>query len=306
MSQAHYSQVEYLRIIHRDELLSQPGAEVVLDGAGPWEPGPGFLAIPTPDPTKGHCILTLPGPLPHSSERSESHAEATSHHPRPARAPCVRRKLPGAGRRVPEPHGPAGTLASLRAHRAVAAGPLREGQDPGPVHPRAVTEPLVVAPDDPTLEEDPAIGGRYQFWTFGYSTGDPIPYSAHLLRQNLADLRRKLDPDGSDAALDRMVLVGHSMGGLLTKLMASEAGDRLWRVVSDRPDIELRGERGDVELFRSGLFFAARPEVRRVVYIATPHRGSRFDRGAIERVGMRLVRVPDPLRAAHQRLVASN
>jgi pimeloyl-ACP methyl ester carboxylesterase len=157
-----------------------------------------------------------------------------------------------------------------------------------------------------TLEEDPAIGGRYQFWTFGYSTGDPIPYSAHLLRQNLADLRRKLDPDGSDAALDRMVLVGHSMGGLLTKLMASEAGDRLWRVVSDRPDIDLRGERGDVELFRSGLFFAARPEVRRVVYIATPHRGSRFDRGAIERVGMRLVRVPDPLRAAHQRLVASN
>ena len=70
-----------------------------------------------------------------------------------------------------------------------------------------------------------------------------------------------------------MVLVGHSMGGLLTKMMASEAGDRLWRVVSDRPDTELRGERGDVELFRSGLFFAARPEVRRVVYIATPHRG---------------------------------
>jgi glyoxylase-like metal-dependent hydrolase (beta-lactamase superfamily II) len=45
------------RIIHRDELSSQPGAEVVLDGAGPWELAPGFLAIPTPGHTKGHCVL---------------------------------------------------------------------------------------------------------------------------------------------------------------------------------------------------------------------------------------------------------
>jgi glyoxylase-like metal-dependent hydrolase (beta-lactamase superfamily II)/ferredoxin len=45
------------RIIHRDELPSQPGAEVVLEGDGPWELAPGFLAIPTPGHTKGHCVL---------------------------------------------------------------------------------------------------------------------------------------------------------------------------------------------------------------------------------------------------------
>jgi glyoxylase-like metal-dependent hydrolase (beta-lactamase superfamily II) len=45
------------RIIHRDELSSQPGTEIVLDGAGPWELAPGFLAIPTPGHTKGHCVL---------------------------------------------------------------------------------------------------------------------------------------------------------------------------------------------------------------------------------------------------------
>ena len=109
-------------------------------------------------------------------------------------------------------------------------------------------------------------------------------------------MRRKLDPDGTDTALDRMVIVGHSMGGLLSKMMATEAGDRLWRVISDRPFGELLGEKADIDLFRSGLFFGARPEVRRVVYIATPHRGSRFDRGPIEQLGTRLVRVPDPLR----------
>ncbi len=45
------------RIIHRDELLSQPGAEVVLDGLGPWQLAPDFLAIPTPGHTEGHCVL---------------------------------------------------------------------------------------------------------------------------------------------------------------------------------------------------------------------------------------------------------
>ncbi len=45
------------RIIHREELSSQPGAEVVLDGEGPRELAPDFLAIPTPGHTQGHCVL---------------------------------------------------------------------------------------------------------------------------------------------------------------------------------------------------------------------------------------------------------
>jgi pimeloyl-ACP methyl ester carboxylesterase len=156
------------------------------------------------------------------------------------------------------------------------------------------------------LEEDPAIKGKCQFWTFGYSTGDPIPYSSYLLRKHLDEVRPKLDPERSDAALDRMVIVGHSMGGLLSRMMVADAGDRLWRVVSERPFGDLSGEKEDIALFREGLFFVARPEVRRMIYIATPHRGSQFDRGAIQHLGTRLVRVTDPLRAAHHRLVSRN
>ncbi len=156
------------------------------------------------------------------------------------------------------------------------------------------------------LEAEPSLDDRYQFWTFGYSTGDPIPYSSLLLRQNLDEVRRKFDPDNSDASFARMVFVGHSMGGLLTKMMVVESGVRLWRVVSDRPFDQLQGEPEDREFIRRAFIFDARPEIRRVVFIATPHRGSRVDQGSLERIGTRLIRLPDPLRSAHNRLVSRN
>jgi pimeloyl-ACP methyl ester carboxylesterase len=156
------------------------------------------------------------------------------------------------------------------------------------------------------LEADAAVRDRYQFWTFGYSTGDPLPYTATLLRRDLDEVRRRFDPDRSDAAWDRMVLVGHSMGGLLTKMMVKDSGTRMWRLISERPVEELAGDREDCDRFRRALIFTPRPEVRRVVFIATPHRGSRVDRGGLERLGSRLVRLPDPLRASYSRLMTRN
>ncbi|MGZ6053328.1 MAG: esterase/lipase family protein [Isosphaeraceae bacterium] len=156
------------------------------------------------------------------------------------------------------------------------------------------------------LTADPAIDGRFQFWTFGYSTGNPIPYSAYLLRRDLDEARRRLDPGRTDPALDRMVLVGHSMGGLLCKRIAVDSGHRLWRAVSDRPVGEMKGEGEDLKLMRDCLIFGAHPGVRRVIYIATPYRGSRIDSGAVQAIGTRLVLLPDALRAARRRLVAEN
>jgi pimeloyl-ACP methyl ester carboxylesterase len=156
------------------------------------------------------------------------------------------------------------------------------------------------------MEADAALRDRYQFWTFGYSTGDPLPYSATLLRRDLDEVRRKFDPDRSDASFDRMILVGHSMGGLLAKMMVQESGTRLWQLISDRPAEDLAGDQSDRELFRRALIFKPRPEVRRVVFIATPHRGSRVAQGRLEHLGSRLVRLPDPLRATYSRLMARN
>ena len=184
--------------------------------------------------------------------------------------------------------------------------PYRRGRAPVVFVHGLWSSPWSWSPMVEALEDDPVLRDRYQFWTFGYSTGDPILYSAWLLRRDLDEARRKFDPDGTDAAFDRTVVVGHSMGGLLAKMMVQDSGPRLWRLVSDRPFEELAGDPEDRDLFRRGLFFKPRPEVRRVVFIATPHRGSRVDRGRLERLGARLVRLQEPLRAAYGRLMDRN
>jgi hypothetical protein len=96
------------------------------------------------------------------------------------------------------------------------------------------------------------------------------------------------------------------MGGLLTKMMVQDSGTRLWRLISDRPIQDLAGDQDDCDRFRRALIFKRRPEVHRVVFIATPHRGSRVATGGLERLGSRLVRLPDPLRTSYGRLLARN
>ena len=85
------------------------------------------------------------------------------------------------------------------------------------------------------LGNDPRIHDRYQFWLFSYDTGNPILYSAMLLRDALQAAVTQLQRDGPDPALDRMVVIGHSQGGLLSKLTAVESGDRFWRSIRAPP-----------------------------------------------------------------------
>jgi hypothetical protein len=156
------------------------------------------------------------------------------------------------------------------------------------------------------LGADPTLAGRYQFWTFGYSTGEPILYSALLLRRALRQAREQFDPDGSDAAFGLMVVVGHSMGGLLAKVMVQDSRSRLWESISDRPVDRALGPPEARKILREAFFYERQPEVRRVVFIATPHRGSRLDRGEITRLVSRLMWHIDPLQEAYKAILASN
>jgi pimeloyl-ACP methyl ester carboxylesterase len=142
------------------------------------------------------------------------------------------------------------------------------------------------------LDNDPRIHRRYQFWFFSYSTGNPIAYSAMLLRDALTHAVQQLDPQGRDPALKRMVLMGHSQGGLLVKTMVVESGDRFWRNVSAKSIDELRLSDASRDMLRRALFFHPLSFVRRVVFVATPQRGSYVAGSWLAHQAARLVRAP--------------
>jgi pimeloyl-ACP methyl ester carboxylesterase len=125
-----------------------------------------------------------------------------------------------------------------------------------------------------TLNADPVLRKHYQFWMFNYASGNPITYTAGILRNDLMDEIKTLDPDGRDAALRHMVIIGHSQGGLLAKLTATDTGDKLWHLFSETNLDDLKIDEKTRELLRSNFFFKPLPCVSRVIFIATPHRGS--------------------------------
>ena len=214
-------------------------------------------------------------------------------------------------------------LAGVRsgaARAAVAPGPRAERTDDGlflmaPY--RAGRMPVVLVHGTASsparwaelfneLEFDPRIDSRYQFWLFMYNTGNPIAYSGALLREALSRAVEQLDPDGQDAALRRMVVIGHSQGGLLAKLTAVDSGNRLWNNVSDATLDELTLKPETRELLRRALFVKPVPYVRRVIFVATPHRGSPL--AAIGLAGWltRFISLPLTLSSAAVDLLAQN
>jgi hypothetical protein len=95
-----------------------------------------------------------------------------------------------------------------------------------------------------------------------------------------------------------MVVIGHSQGGLLAKMTAVDAGDRLWANVSRKPFEEVSLSDQTRQLLKDALFVKPLPFVKRLIFIATPHRGS-FLAGPqiVRRLVQRLVRLPGDLLA---------
>lgn len=145
------------------------------------------------------------------------------------------------------------------------------------------------------LRNTPALASRYQFWVFLYPTGMPIPTSAVSLRHALVGAREALDPAHSDEALDRLVLVGHSMGGLLSKMMAQDTGMVLWESAINVPHDEFKAPPALATALDEALIFRPLPFVKRVIFVASPHRGSPLANDLIGRVVSSLVQSPDDL-----------
>jgi pimeloyl-ACP methyl ester carboxylesterase len=141
------------------------------------------------------------------------------------------------------------------------------------------------------LGADPAIRRSFQFFAFRYPSGVPVAYSSRRLRDDLATLDRSLRAAGNRRA-DRMVVIGHSMGGLLAKAQVVDTGDRLWRALFDAPRAEVELTDAQKEMIAPYIEFSANPNIERVVFMNTPHRGSQLALGFVGAVGRGLIRLP--------------
>ncbi len=156
------------------------------------------------------------------------------------------------------------------------------------------------------LRSDPLIRANYQFWFYLYPSGQPFWFSAAQMREDLAHMQKSLDPEGKYPALGQSILVGHSMGGLVSKLQTIDSGNQFWETLSERPFAELQA--GDQ--IRAGLartfFFDPNPSVSRVITIGTPHRGSKVANDTTRWLGRKLIKIPSMIMQGRHELVANN
>jgi pimeloyl-ACP methyl ester carboxylesterase len=124
------------------------------------------------------------------------------------------------------------------------------------------------------LQSAPTIHQRYEFWFFSYDSGQGIAYSSMILRDALTSAVKLLDPEGKDPGLKQMVIIGHSQGGLLTKMMVVHSGTTLYDAAVKKPLADLRVSEETRDLVRRVAFFEPLPFVKKVIFICTPHRGS--------------------------------
>lgn len=143
-----------------------------------------------------------------------------------------------------------------------------------------------------TLQARPGFVERYQIAAFRYPTGNTFLRSAALLRHQLHLLARTFDPSGTDPGLQNTVLVGFSMGGMLTKLQITSSGEEVWNLASNVPLDSLVTSDQTKTLLRDIFYFEPVPFVKRVVFLATPHDGASFPSRVADRIVSPLVRRP--------------
>ncbi|HEX3726139.1 MAG TPA: alpha/beta hydrolase, partial [Pirellulales bacterium] len=142
------------------------------------------------------------------------------------------------------------------------------------------------------LRGAPEIRSRYQFWFYLYPSGQPFWYSAATLRKDLAEARAIIDPQHRQSALDQMVLVGHSMGGLVAELQTLDSGNNFWKIVSDQPFQQVKAPAETREELARTFFFQPNASVRRVITIGTPFRGSQIVNSTTRWLGNKLIKLP--------------
>ena len=124
------------------------------------------------------------------------------------------------------------------------------------------------------LSPEPWFRKHYQIWLYNYPTGTPWLYNAMRFRQIVGEAANYARSKGTDKNLKKMVILSHSMGGLLTRAAITDPKTALYDAHFRTP-LDQLGVRPDTrKLIREGLLYKPLTDPKRVVFMAVPHRGS--------------------------------
>jgi len=166
------------------------------------------------------------------------------------------------------------------------------------------SNPSIWLPLTNELFGDPELRSRYQVWYYIYPSGEPFLWSAAHFRQSLDRVRRELDPSGSHRASRNMVLIGHSMGGLLVKSTAVTSGNALWNAIFTVPPEEIHLPPDELAALKHALFLKPAPSVRRVIFLSTPQHGARTAESLAGKIGSALIHLPNSFSTMLRSIVA--
>lgn len=156
------------------------------------------------------------------------------------------------------------------------------------------------------LYGDPLLRSRFQIWHFFYPSALPYLYVGRVLRNKLEAIRVELDPEDDDPAMQSMVIVGHSLGGLVTRSVVCDSGLELWDAAFTVAPGELRGAPQDLRWLREMFIFTHEPYIDRVVFVATPHRGAERAASLLGQVSSSIVELPEDLLERAERVRLQN
>lgn len=136
------------------------------------------------------------------------------------------------------------------------------------------SSPLIWLPLTEAIAQDAQLRARFQTWHVLYQTNVPAIVARRRVHDDLIAAYDLLDPRGDAAAREHLVLIGHSFGGVVSRLLCADSGNVLWDAAFQAPPERVQASDADVRSVQEVFTFAPLPGVSRAIFIATPHRGS--------------------------------
>jgi pimeloyl-ACP methyl ester carboxylesterase len=232
-------------------------------------------------------------------------------------------RVPLAGRLVPLNYDPASaTLLLLRDARIdqSAFSALLDGNkpgydfgifSPGPIRPdrRPIlmihglnSSPMIWLKLSHAIYRDPQLSAHYQVWHAFYPSGAPPFFNAMRLRHDVDQMRNQLQQRVGLSDKMPMVVIGHSMGGIIAKTFVIDSGMALWdETFLFRPEA-WPGKDKDLQRYRDVFLFQARQDVDSVFFLDTPHHGADIAEAWYSRLASKLITIPDMFARLNRKL----